>query len=494
MLGKAWSAAVSLAVVPVYVHLLGIETYGLIGFYVSLTAVLSLMDLGFGTALNRQFAQYSAVPGNEAAMRNLLRTLEIVYWATGIVLGAAVVAVAPWVAQHWFQAGGIATADLAEMVMLMGVAFACQWPRALYSSGLLGIQQQVVQNVIASTFLTALNIGGVLVIWRISPTLQAFLGWQIAVSLAESVVTGAVLWKHLPATSGRARFDMALLRGVWRFAAGMAAITFTAVVLAQMDKILLSKILPLEAYGYYMLAWRLTTGLYYIVFPVSTAFFPKFSQLVALGDRDELARLYHRSSQFLSVVLLPIAAMMVLFPGPLLLLWTWDAAAAERSGPLLAWLALGTALNGLMNLPLALHLAHGSTRLVFYYNLVAVVVLGPLIYALTVRHGGLGAAWAWLALNAGYVFFLLPLMHRRVLAGHLAAWYVDDVGRALAAAAGIGLLCLWLVPVPQSRLVLALMLGACIAAATTVAALAAPQTRALLLHWGSRLRGAGALR
>src|SRR6202035_4627764 len=54
----------SLAVVPVYIHFLGIEAYGLIGFFLSLTAILSLLDLGLGTALNRQFAQYSAQSGN----------------------------------------------------------------------------------------------------------------------------------------------------------------------------------------------------------------------------------------------------------------------------------------------------------------------------------------------------------------------------------------------------------------------------------------------
>ena len=104
MAGKLWSAAVSLAVVPVYVRLLGIETYGLIGFYVALTSTLALMDLGFGTALNRQFAQYTVAAGNEARMRNLLRTLETVYWAMGIALGAAVAHPAPWLASPVVQA------------------------------------------------------------------------------------------------------------------------------------------------------------------------------------------------------------------------------------------------------------------------------------------------------------------------------------------------------------------------------------------------------
>ncbi len=49
----------SLAFVPVYIKLLGIEAYGLIGFFLTLVAILSLLDLGLGTTLNRRLAQLS---------------------------------------------------------------------------------------------------------------------------------------------------------------------------------------------------------------------------------------------------------------------------------------------------------------------------------------------------------------------------------------------------------------------------------------------------
>ena len=67
--GKGWAALLSLAVLPAYVHFLGIEAFGLIGFFLSLMAILSLLDLGLGTALNRQFAQYSMQSGKAKAMR-----------------------------------------------------------------------------------------------------------------------------------------------------------------------------------------------------------------------------------------------------------------------------------------------------------------------------------------------------------------------------------------------------------------------------------------
>ncbi|MFA6198778.1 MAG: polysaccharide biosynthesis protein, partial [Patescibacteria group bacterium] len=55
-----WSALVGLAVVPFYLKYLGIEAYGLIGFFVTTQAVLSLLDMGMAPTINREVARCSA--------------------------------------------------------------------------------------------------------------------------------------------------------------------------------------------------------------------------------------------------------------------------------------------------------------------------------------------------------------------------------------------------------------------------------------------------
>ena len=47
--GSAWNVITSLAFVPLYIKFIGIEAYGLIGFFSSLQIVLSLLDLGLGS-------------------------------------------------------------------------------------------------------------------------------------------------------------------------------------------------------------------------------------------------------------------------------------------------------------------------------------------------------------------------------------------------------------------------------------------------------------
>ena len=101
--GRGWAALISLAVVPIYIHLLGIEAFGLIGFFLSLMAILSLLDLGLGTALNLRFAQYSARSGKAQEMRDLLRTLEVVYWLISIAIGMTMAVLARVITANWIK-------------------------------------------------------------------------------------------------------------------------------------------------------------------------------------------------------------------------------------------------------------------------------------------------------------------------------------------------------------------------------------------------------
>lgn len=45
-----WTALIGLAVVPLYLKYLGIEAYGLIGFFVTTQALLQLLDMGLAPA------------------------------------------------------------------------------------------------------------------------------------------------------------------------------------------------------------------------------------------------------------------------------------------------------------------------------------------------------------------------------------------------------------------------------------------------------------
>jgi len=467
----------SLAFVPLYIKFMGIESYGLVGIFASLLALFGLLDMGLSTTLNRELARFSVLPDKAQDMRNLVRTLELPYWGVAVFIGIAVVCLSGPIAYYWVKADKLTPATVKQALMIMGGVVAFRWPVSLYSGGLMGLQKQVLLNGINVFEATLRGVGAVLVLWLISPTIQAFFTWQIFVSMIHVFLTAVFLWRSLPKSSHPSHFQKEMLLRIWRFAAGMTGISVTAIILTQTDKIVLSKILPLEMFGYYTLAAVVTNALYFFVGPVFSALFPRFSQLVSLNDQISLKELYHKSCQFMSVMILPAAIVISFFSSEILLLWTGDHVTVSNTHSIVSILIIGTALNGLMNLPYGLQLANAWTKLTLYTNIIASIVLVPMIYFLATRYGLVGAASAWVILNSGYVLICIQIMHSRLLKGEQWRWYLNDVGMPLLAAFLVALLWRLFTPDGMSRPGMFIYLTTVSAVTLLVSALATRVTR-----------------
>jgi len=172
--GSAWSMVVQLLCIPLYIKFLGIEAYGLIGFYLMLQAMLQVLDLGLSPTMNREMARYSVQPERANEARDLVRTLEVGYWLIGVIIGLALVLASPWIATHWIKASSLPIRSVKQAVTLMGILAVLQWPVSFYQGGLMGLRKQVLFNVFRIIAASVSNGGAVLVLWLASPTIQAF--------------------------------------------------------------------------------------------------------------------------------------------------------------------------------------------------------------------------------------------------------------------------------------------------------------------------------
>src|SRR5690606_28568137 len=99
--GAGWSGAVQLAATPIFIDLLGMEAFGLIGFFLAIQMALQALDLGFSATVNRELARYSAQSDQADEARDLVRTFEGLYWPLGLAIGVAIVLLAPQIASGW---------------------------------------------------------------------------------------------------------------------------------------------------------------------------------------------------------------------------------------------------------------------------------------------------------------------------------------------------------------------------------------------------------
>ena len=315
-------------------------------------------------------------------------------------------------------------------VMLMGLIMSCHWPIALYQGTLIGAQRLVIASIIGIVVTCISCIGAIAVLAFVSPTISAFFAWQACVA---GIHVGCMRWGAWKAVghSKNICFDGSELKRIWRFSAGMSGVTISGLVLMQLDKVILSRILTLEDFGRYMLAGAVASGLYIILTPTFNVLYPRLSSLVFREEAHKLISLYRTGTRLFSAVLFPIATVAVFYSRHLLTLWTQDPSFAASTASVVSLFLIGTTLNGTMHFPYALQLASGMARLPLIINIVLMIAMIPLTIIFALKYGAVGGAAAWAVLNVIYLVVGTCLTHRTLLKGFGTRWLFTDVGMPL---------------------------------------------------------------
>jgi len=427
--GQGWTIIVGMIAVPFYIQHLGVEGYGLVGFYGALRAIFnSFLDFGLSATIKREIARYAVSPTKITQTRDLVRTMEIAYWIIGLLLSLIVFISAPLISTYWIRSKTIPTSTIENAILIMGIITFIQWPLTLYQGGIIGLQKIVLLNGINVIVATLRGVGGVLAVWLFSPPIIAFFIWQVILSLFQLVLTTYYFWHNLPSSDHTPRIRPSIISEIWRFSLGMSGSSFFAFFVGQADKIILSKVLTLDHFGYYSIAVTLNEQLQMVNSQITQPLFPRFSALISLNHIESLKDLYHKACQLVSVIILPLAGTAAFFSHEIIYLWTQDLQIASIVSPIATLLFIGTALQNLFDIPFSLTIAHGWVRLIFYRSITIFLLFVPLMLILSLTYGGIGAAVTWVLLNLGQLLVLPLIIHQRILRSELKRWYIFDVG------------------------------------------------------------------
>lgn len=457
-LGRGWEALMGLAFIPIYIQQLGIEAWGLVGFMTMLQAWLLVLDMGLSPALSREMARFKAGVHSDISIRNLLRTLEVIYLGIAIITLTGLVLSSTWLANHWIKAEHLSNDTIRQAIVLMSIVIVSRIIGDVYRGSIQGLQQMVWLNAALAMSATVRWAGVALWLIWVNNSIHSFFLWHAIVSVATVLILLVRTYSYIPGNFSDGQFNLADLISIRQFAGGMFAISLLAVILTQMSTLMLSKLLPLKTFGFYTLATTIAGGLLFLVVPVTSAVYPKLTELFTQKRHKEFITTYHRASQWIAVVLVPSALMMAIFSRQILWVWTGNEEVSSRAGELLSLLALGTMFNGLMYMPYMAQLAHGWTKLAAWINAVAVAIIVPALLLVVPSYGALGAAWIWVALNFNYLLFGIPLMHKKIMPLEKYNWYTRSFFVPLFVAAAVIILSKRLLPVQDQRTTTGLLL------------------------------------
>jgi O-antigen/teichoic acid export membrane protein len=416
--GGSWSLFLSLLIVPLKMRILGVDAFGLLAFIASLQVILGIFDLGLSPTIAREVAIDTSP--NLLHSRDLLQTLSAVYGGIGLLLGATLFLGADWLIDHWLKLGTLPVEAARSSLRLGALAIMLSWPVSFYTGVITGRERFDILNAVRTASSTVLQLGSAAVL-LVFGNLVAFAAWLAVSSLVEVTLYLVACFRLVPGLSLWPRVSRKAIAQVWHFAMSMSVVRVLAIALTQSDRLLLSRLAPIETLGYYSLALSVLRGLPLVQRFVTSALFPSFAANYVRDAMDKLVSDYNRATQGLVYVCtLPVAAF-IFFGEDILRIWISTGTAAP-SALILKVLAPGFLLAASVSISSTLAVATGNTGIVIRRNLIGTVLYLPLLYFAITRWGGVGAAAASTVVNLAILFTVLPLVQTRIIGQTTKRW------------------------------------------------------------------------
>ena len=405
--GNVVPLMVGVIAIPIIVHRLGIERFGVLAFAWVLLGYAGLFDLGIGRASTKYLAEAIGMRDGARA-RSIVWTSLLLELALGAV-GALIVAVlAPFIARALANSPPLASESADAFVML-----ALAVPVTIAMATLRGVHE-------AGQRFDFVNLVGVPsnALTYILPLVGAVVGMPLSGIVALLVlnrVAGATSYallapRVLPGVWAHSSFDATAARSLLGFGGWVTLTSIIGPVIVYADRILVGTLLGAAALGYYSAPFDVLTRLWLVPTALVTTLFPWLSA-ASRTDPASVVPLYERAIRFLTVMVAPPVLIVVVFAHDLLRIWLGDAFADQGALPMRI-LACGMLANAIAQLPFILIQALGRPDLTAKLHAAELVPFLLLALSLITRFGLAGAAVAW-SFRATVDFVALLVLARK---------------------------------------------------------------------------------
>jgi O-antigen/teichoic acid export membrane protein len=316
---------VSLATVPAYIRLVGVERYGVISLVWTLIGYFSILDLGMSMAAQHQIAKAQAAGDIEQRTRVFWSAVWLNF-ATGVFGGLLI-----------YFGAFLYTAYVAHSApeMQREVYYALPWlalaiPIAnvswVFAGAINAMERFGVYNANQTfgTFLFQLLPLGAA--FYIAPNLQTVLAAAVTARLIAAVLLGRASFRLLDIK--RIEWPKrSVAGGLFRFGGWMLVSSITTMLTDSLDRVMLGAHLGARFVTYYTVPQNLVTRLNMLPNAMVRTLFPRLSAI----DRSDADGMAASSLEFLNGVFTPIAIFALLVLEPFLHVWIGADLAVESA-------------------------------------------------------------------------------------------------------------------------------------------------------------------
>jgi O-antigen/teichoic acid export membrane protein len=447
LVGQVAPAIAAIFTVPILIHGLGTERFGVLTLIWLVVGYFSIFDLGLGRALTQLLAERLGRDDHESIPALVWTALGMMA-CLGLVGTLVAGSLAPTLQQALKMPAALHEETLRAIYLL-----ALSVPLVVSTSGLRGVLEARQRFDLANV--VRLSSG---VFTYVGPVLTLAFSRSLVPITIVLLVGRAITWVaylvmclyELPELRHRFAFDRTQVKPLLRVGGWMTVSNVVGPFLVYLDRFLIATIIGAAAVAYYVTPFEIVTRLLMLPWAFAGALFPLIASTFT-PNPTRSARLFSRGIRLIVLTLFPFVLCAIAFAHEGLSLWVGESFAAH-SDTVLRWLALGVFMNGIVQVPFATIQAAGRADLTARIHLVELPLYVPTLWWMAHRWGIEGAAVAWM-LRGGLDLAVQFVVAKRLLpvttkpAGALARTF------ALAGVATAALVAAALMPGLSSRVI-----------------------------------------
>lgn len=355
LLARIISIAVSLLMVPLAVHYLGKQQYGLWVAISSFVGMLSFMDGGIGNAVINLVAHASGEKADN--LNKIVSTAFFSLMALAVIGSLLFLAAFPFVS--WAKLLGVVEsvpqADLNIVVITVGLFFFLSMFLTLVGKIQRGLQQGNLDNFWngLAAFLSLLFV--YLAIEKnagLTGFVVAYLGGSMVAYLGSNIHYLLIYKKELrPRLSN---VESKIAKNLFTVGGMFFIVQITGAIQAQADNVIIANMLGAEAVTNYAICMKLFLMVPMVFGLLLTPLWPAYREALAVSDMGWVKRIFLKSMRWALLLSIPSAFVLVMLGGNIIEIWVGHEAMPSTElllgcGIWLVFMTIGNALAVLLN-------------------------------------------------------------------------------------------------------------------------------------------------
>jgi O-antigen/teichoic acid export membrane protein len=314
LVGSVLPVLLALVTVPIYLHLVGSDRYGVLAIAWLLLGYFGLFDLGLGRAATYSIAALKDADPQDRA--DVFWTAIITNIAMGVIGGLVLWAAADFFFDQVFKVDPKLRPEILDSVPMLALAVPIATLTGVLSGALTGRERFLEVNMVSVLSTSLFQIFPIMVALAWGPNLSQLLAAAIAARL---IAIGVLWWRcHVSITAGQKhRFVRSQARELLGYGSWVTITGLFGPILVILDRFAIGAVLGATAVTIYTLPFQLAQRI--TIFPQAlvSAVFPRLPTASA-EERIELGEKAVRV--LLATISLPILGMMYVLH-PFLDLW-----------------------------------------------------------------------------------------------------------------------------------------------------------------------------